>query len=61
MALGVSGGIAAAQTYGFATMQPGALNHTTAPAIAFDGAIYVNIAGIAAGGILLLYARGALA
>ena len=27
-------GVAAAQTYGFATMQPGTLNHTTGSAIA---------------------------
>ena len=33
-ALVLSTGIAAAQTYGFATMQPGTLNHTTASAIA---------------------------
>jgi TRAP transporter TAXI family solute receptor len=33
-ALALSTGIAAAQTYGFATLQPGTLNHTTASAIA---------------------------
>ena len=33
-ALALSAGIASAQTYGFATMQPGTLNHTTASAIA---------------------------
>jgi TRAP transporter TAXI family solute receptor len=32
--LAVSGGVAAAQTYGFATLQPGTLNHTTASAVA---------------------------
>ena len=30
----LSGASVAAQTYGFATMQPGTLNHTTASAIA---------------------------
>ena len=30
-ALALSAGIATAQTYGFATMQPGTLNHTSAP------------------------------
>ena len=34
MALAVSATPAAAQTYGFATLQPGTLNHTTASAIA---------------------------
>jgi TRAP transporter TAXI family solute receptor len=34
VALMLSGGIAAAQTYGFATLQPGTLNHTTASAVA---------------------------
>ena len=33
-ALVLSAGIAAAQTYGFATMQPGTLNHTSASAVA---------------------------
>ena len=33
-ALVLSTGIAAAQTYGFATMQPGTLNHTSASAVA---------------------------
>jgi TRAP transporter TAXI family solute receptor len=33
-ALALSTGIAAAQTYGFATLQPGTLNHTTASAVA---------------------------
>ncbi len=33
-ALMLSAGIAAAQTYGFATMQPGTLNHTSASAVA---------------------------
>jgi len=33
-ALALSTGVAAAQTYGFATLQPGTLNHTTASAIA---------------------------
>jgi len=33
-ALIATGGFAAAQTYGFATMQPGTLNHTTGSAIA---------------------------
>src|SRR6476619_3341241 len=33
-ALILSAGIAAAQTYGFATMQPGTLNHTSASAVA---------------------------
>jgi TRAP transporter TAXI family solute receptor len=32
--LALTGGIAAAQTYGFATLQPGTLNHTTASAVA---------------------------
>jgi TRAP transporter TAXI family solute receptor len=32
--LGLAGAPAAAQTYGFATMQPGTLNHTTASAVA---------------------------
>lgn len=32
--LAMSGGIAAAQTYGIATMQPGTLNHTSASAVA---------------------------
>jgi TRAP-type uncharacterized transport system substrate-binding protein len=30
----LSAGVAAAQTYGFATMQPGTLNHTSASAVA---------------------------
>src|SRR5262249_20597754 len=34
MALAASATPAAAQTYGFATLQPGTLNHTTASAIA---------------------------
>jgi hypothetical protein len=34
LALTLSGGIAAAQTYGIATMQPGTLSHTSAAAIA---------------------------
>ena len=33
-ALVLSAGIAAAQTFGFATMQPGTLNHTSASAVA---------------------------
>jgi uncharacterized protein len=33
-ALALSAGVAAAQTYGFATMQPGTLNHTSASAVA---------------------------
>src|SRR5690242_6032307 len=33
-ALVLSAGVAAAQTYGFATMQPGTLNHTSASAVA---------------------------
>lgn len=33
-ALGLTSGVAAAQTYGFATLPPGTLNHTTASAIA---------------------------
>jgi TRAP transporter TAXI family solute receptor len=33
-ALALGAGIAAAQTYGFATMQPGTLNHTSASAVA---------------------------
>ncbi len=33
-ALALSAGIASAQTYGFATMQPGTLNHTGASAVA---------------------------
>jgi uncharacterized protein len=33
-ALALGGGPAAAQTYGFATMQPGTLNHTSATAVA---------------------------
>jgi TRAP transporter TAXI family solute receptor len=33
-ALALTTGVAAAQTYGFATLQPGTLNHTTASAIA---------------------------
>ena len=32
--LALTGGIASAQTYGFATLQPGTLNHTTASAVA---------------------------
>jgi TRAP transporter TAXI family solute receptor len=32
--LALTSGIAAAQTYGFATLQPGTLNHTTASAVA---------------------------
>jgi hypothetical protein len=32
--LALTGGIAAAQTYGLATLQPGTLNHTTASAVA---------------------------
>jgi TRAP transporter TAXI family solute receptor len=32
--LALSGSIASAQTYGFATLQPGTLNHTTASAVA---------------------------
>jgi TRAP transporter TAXI family solute receptor len=34
IALMLSGGLAAAQTFGFATMQPGTLNHTSASAVA---------------------------
>jgi TRAP transporter TAXI family solute receptor len=34
VAIGFAGGSASAQTYGFATLQPGTLNHTTASAIA---------------------------
>ncbi len=30
----LSGGLAAAQTFGFATMQPGTLNHTSGTAVA---------------------------
>ena len=30
----LSGGLAAAQTFGFATMQPGTLNHTSGSAVA---------------------------
>lgn len=33
-ALVIGGGVAAAQTFGFATMQPGTLNHTSASAVA---------------------------
>ncbi len=33
-ALGLAGGTAGAQTYGFATLPPGTLNHTTASAVA---------------------------
>src|SRR5215831_10738878 len=33
-ALGAAAGSAGAQTYGFATLQPGTLNHTTASAVA---------------------------
>src|SRR5262245_10544099 len=33
-ALGAAAGAAGAQTYGFATLQPGTLNHTTASAVA---------------------------
>jgi uncharacterized protein len=33
-ALALSAGVASAQTYGFATMQPGTLNHTSASAVA---------------------------
>ena len=33
-ALGAGAGAAGAQTYGFATLQPGTLNHTTASAVA---------------------------
>jgi TRAP transporter TAXI family solute receptor len=33
-ALGTAAGVAGAQTYGFATLQPGTLNHTTASAVA---------------------------